>query len=139
MNLNIGVFLMNYHSMMKNYKVVDVQSKLEEADSHEFINIVLRELLTNMRTLSLSIKDGPGVSDIKSKAFSQSLSSIMILQSSLDFEKGQPIANNLNDLYNYCKKEIINGFKELKSDGIDTAILVITDIFEAWVEIKKKY
>ena len=130
---------MNYHSMMKNYKVVDVQSKLEEADSHEFINIVLRELLTNMRTLSLSIKDGPGVSDIKSKAFSQSLSSIMILQSSLDFEKGQPIANNLNDLYNYCKKEIINGFKELKSDGIDTAILVITDIFEAWVEIKKKY
>ena len=139
MNLNIGVFLMNYHSMMKKYKVVDVQSKLEEADSHEFINIVLRELLTNMRTLSLSIKDGPGVSDIKSKAFSQSLSSIMILQSSLDFEKGQPIANNLNDLYNYCKKEIINGFKELKSDGIDTAILVITDIFEAWVEIKKKY
>ena len=139
MNLNIGVFLMNYHSMMKNYKDVDVQSKLEEADSHEFINIVLRELLTNMRTLSLSIKDGPGVSEIKSKAFSQSLSSIMILQSSLDFEKGQPIANNLNDLYNYCKNEIIKGFKELKSDGIDTAILVITDIFEAWVEIKNKY
>ena len=139
MNLNIGVFLMNYHSMMKNYKDVDVQTKLEEADPHEFINIVLRELLTNMRTLSLSIKDGPGVSEIKSKAFSQSLSSIMILQSSLDFEKGQPIANNLNDLYNYCKSEIIKGFKELKSDGIDTAILVITNIFEAWVEIKNKY
>ena len=129
---------MNYHSMMKEYKAVDVQSKLEEAKPHEFIKIVLNELLSNMKTLSFSIKEGPNVSDIKSKAFSQSLSSIILLQSSLDFERGQPIAGNLNDLYNYCRNEIIKGYRELKSDRIDSAILVITDIFEAWVEIGKK-
>ena len=128
---------MNYHSMMKEYKFVDVQSKLEEADSHEFIRIVLNELLSNMKTLLFCIKEGPNVSDIKSKAYSQSLSSIMLLQSSLDFERGQPIAGNLNDLYSYCRREIIKGFKDLKSDGIESAVLVITDIFEAWVEIGK--
>ena len=128
---------MNYHSMMKEYKNVDIHSKLENNSSHDFIKIVLNELINNMRTLSMSLKEGPKISSTKSKAFSQSLSSIFVLQSSLDFENGQLIAGNLNDLYNYCKKEIITGYRELRSDGIETAILVITDIFEAWVEIGK--
>jgi len=127
----------NYHSMMKEYKNVDIHSKLENNSSHDFIKIVLNELINNMRTLSMSLKEGPKISSTKSKAFSQSLSSIFVLQSSLDFENGQPIAGNLNDLYDYCKKEIITGYRELRSDGIESAILVITDIFEAWVEIGK--
>ena len=128
---------MNYHSIMKEYKNVDIHSKLENNNSHDFIKIVLNELINNMRTLSMSLKEGPKISSTKSKAFSQSLSSIFVLQSSLDFENGQPIAGNLNDLYDYCKKEIITGYRELRSDGIESAILVITDIFEAWVEIGK--
>tara|TARA_B110001452_G_C14894409_1_gene312597 strand:- start:61 stop:432 length:372 start_codon:yes stop_codon:yes gene_type:complete len=123
---------------MKEYKHVDINSKIENSNSHDFIKIVLNELLNNMRTLSIALKEGPKISPTKSKCFSQSLSSIIILQSSLDFENGQPIAGNLNDLYDYCRKEIIKGYKELKTDGIDSAILVITDIFEAWVEIGKK-
>jgi flagellin-specific chaperone FliS len=123
---------------MKEYKHVDINSQLENSNSHDFIKIVLNELLNNMRTLSIALKEGPKLSPTKSKCFSQSLSSIIILQSSLDFENGQPIAGNLNDLYDYCRKEIIKGYKELKTDGIDSAILVITDIFEAWVEIGKK-
>jgi flagellar protein FliS len=122
---------------MKEYKNIDIHSKLENNNSHDFIKIVLNELINNMKTLSISLKEGPKISSTKSKAFSQSLSSIFVLQSSLDFENGQPIAGNLNDLYNYCKKEIITGYRELRSDGIESAILVITDIFEAWVEIGK--
>jgi len=129
---------MNFHAMMKEYKTIDVQSKLEKDDPHEFVKIVLNELLTNMKTLSLALKEGPKVSSVKSRAFSQSLASIMVLQSSLDFENGQPIAGNLNDLYNYCRTEIIKSYRELSTEGIDSAILVITDIFEAWVEIGKE-
>ena len=129
---------MNFHAMMKEYKTIDVQSKLEKDDPHEFVKIVLNELLTNMKTLSLALKEGPKVSSVKSRAFSQSLASIMVLQSSLDFENGQPIAGNLNDLYNYCRTEIVKSYRELSTEGIDSAILVITDIFEAWVEIGKE-
>ena len=129
---------MNFHAMMKEYKTIDVQSKLEKDDPHEFVKIVLNELLTNMKTLSLALREGPKVSSVKSRAFSQSLASIMVLQSSLDFENGQPIAGNLNDLYNYCRTEIVKSYRELSTEGIDSAILVITDIFEAWVEIGKE-
>jgi flagellar protein FliS len=129
---------MNFHAMMKEYKTIDVQSKLEKDDPHEFVKIVLNELLTNMKTLSLALREGPKISSVKSRAFSQSLASIMVLQSSLDFENGQPIAGNLNDLYNYCRTEIVKSYRELSTEGIDSAILVITDIFEAWVEIGKE-
>ena len=126
---------MNFHAMMKEYKTIDVQSKLEKENPHEFIKIVLNELLTNMKTLSIALKEGPKVSSVKSRAFSQSLASIMVLQSSLDFENGQPIAGNLNDLYNYCRTEIIKSYKDQTTEGLESSILVITDIFEAWVEI----
>ena len=129
---------MNFHAMMKEYKTVDIESKLGKEDPHEFVRIVLNELLTNMKTLSLALREGPKVSSVKSRAFSQSLASIMVLQSSLDFENGQPIAGNLNDLYNYCRTEIIKSYRELSTEGIESAILVITDIFEAWVEIGKE-
>jgi len=129
---------MNFHAMMKEYKTVDIESKLGKEDPHEFVRIVLNELLTNMKTLSLALREGHKISSAKSRAFSQSLASIMVLQSSLDFENGQPIAGNLNDLYNYCRTEIIKSYRELSTEGIDSAILVITDIFEAWVEIRKE-
>lgn len=128
---------MNFHAMMKEYKTVDVQSKVEKENPHEFIKIVLNELLTNMRTLSIALKEGPKVSSIKSRAFSQSLASIMVLQSSLDFENGQPIAGSLNDLYNYCRTEIIKSYKNQTTEGLESSISVITDIFETWVEIGK--
>ena len=128
---------MNFHAMMKEYKTVDVQSKVEKENPHEFIKIVLNELLTNMKTLSIALKEGPKVSSVKSRAFSQSLASIMVLQSSLDFENGQPIAVNLNDLYNYCRTEIIKSYKEQTTEGLESSISVITDIFEAWVEMGK--
>lgn len=128
---------MNFHAMMKEYKTVDVQSKVEKENPHEFIKIVLNELLINMRTLSIALKEGPKVSSIKSRAFSQSLASIMVLQSSLDFENGQPIAGSLNDLYNYCRTEIIKSYKNQTTEGLESSISVITDIFEAWVEIGK--
>ena len=128
---------MNFHAMMKEYKTVDVQSKVEKENPHEFIKIVLNELLINMRTLSIALKEGPKVSSIKSRAFSQSLASIMVLQLSLDFENGQPIAGSLNDLYNYCRTEIIKSYKNQTTEGLESSISVITDIFEAWVEIGK--
>ena len=127
---------MNFHAMMKEYKTIDVQSKVQNENPHEFIKIVLNELLNNMKALSLALKEGPKVSSVKSRAFSQSLASIMVLQSSLDFENGQPIADNLNDLYSFCKTEIIKSYKDLSTEGLETSIKVINDIFEAWIQIK---
>lgn len=127
--------LMNYHAMMKEYKQVDVNSKIENADSHGFIKIILEELILNLKSLSYKIQDVKTKSSNKSKNFSQSLTSIMILCQSLDFEKGEPIASNLYNLYDYCRITIIKDYRNNEYKNIDTCISVLEDINEAWSRI----
>ena len=127
---------MNYHSMMENYKFTNTNSKIETANKHEYIQLVLDDLLKNLKKLSYSIKNKPINSKIKSKSFSQVLVALMILQTSLDFEKGEPIASNLYNLYEFCRKSVLNNYRTQNTIDIDNSIHIITDIFEAWVKIK---
>ena len=71
----------------------------------------------------------------KSKSFSKILTSLMILMNSLDFKNGEPIASNLFNLYEYCRKEVLESYKNLNTKGLDDSILIIEDILTAWKEI----
>ncbi len=71
----------------------------------------------------------------RSKNLSKSLSIIYGLQTSLDFDKALEIANNLFQLYEFCRHEIIKGFSQKFEDGILKAIDVINQIMEGWEKI----
>ena len=126
---------MNYHAMMKEYKNVDTKSKIESANNHDFIKYVLQDLLNNLQTLSYCIKNEPVMSEAKSKSFSQSLIAIMLLQTSLDFENGEPIASNLFNLYDYCKKSILTNYRTRETEDINKSIIAINEILDAWKQI----
>ena len=66
---------------------------------------------------------------------SKSLSIIYGLQTSLDFDQALEIANNLFQLYEYCRNEIIRGFSQKLENGIVQAIDVVKQIMEGWEEI----
>ena len=53
----------------------------------------------------------------------------------MDFDKALEIANNLFQLYEYCRQEIIKGFSQQIEDGIIKAIDVVKQIMEGWEEI----
>ena len=127
---------MNYHSMMKEYKHTNAYTKLETANKHDEIKIVLEDLLNNLNTLSYCIKNKPINSSVKSKSLSQILVALMILQTSLDFKNGEPIASNLFNLYEYCRKSVISNYTSQKTDDIDASIDVISEIFDGWTNIK---
>ena len=71
----------------------------------------------------------------KSRNLSKALSIIYGLQTSLDFDKALEIANNLFQLYEYCRHEIIKGFSQKIEDGIIRAVDIIKQIMEGWEEI----
>ena len=126
---------MNYHAMMKEYNQVNISSKIENAGSHKFIKLIFEELISNLKSLSYGIENGPIKFKNKSKNFSQSLTSIMILCQSLDFEKGEPIASNLFNLYDYCRKAIIKDYKNNEFHNINQCIDILEEINEAWSQI----
>ena len=110
----------------------------------------MKELVNSMQKIVLDIQDDRSkkvdkftidkaqeekITQNKSKNLSKSLSIIYGLQTSLDFDKALEIANNLFQLYEYCRQEIIKGFSQKIEDGIIKAIDIIKQIMEGWEEI----
>jgi len=90
-----------------------------------------------METLAYSIDNEPVISSIKSNSFSKSLTAIYILQSSLDFKLGGEIAQNLFDLYEFCRTTVIKSFSKKDFEAIYKVIEIISDILDGWSSIKK--
>ena len=126
---------MNFYAAIKEYENADINSKLEGCSKHDFIKIVLEELKKNLKSLKYSIENEGKLSKTKSKSFARIITSITILTSTLDFENGEPIASNLFNLYDFCRREVLDSYKNLTTKGIDNSIDVIDDILSAWKEI----
>ena len=126
------------------------QSSNAVTSSHEIVRTLMKELVNSMQKIVLDIQDEvkrkqnqisidknleEKTARHKSKNVTKSLSIIYGLQTSLDFDKALEIANNLFQLYEYCRYEIIKGFSSKIEDGIIKAIDVINQIMEGWEEI----
>ena len=140
---------------MTNNQYIDAYKKTQQSSnavttSHEIVRTLMKELVNSMQKIVLDIKDerkrkqdNHFVDKVfeeknarhKSKNLSKALSIIYGLQTSLDFDKALEIANNLFQLYEYCRHEIIKGFSQKIEDGIIRAIDIIKQIMEGWEEI----
>ena len=127
---------MNYNASMKQYLTDDVAGKTNNLNPHKIVEEVLKDLKKNMETLAYSIDNEPVISTIKSNSFSKSLTAIYILQSSLNFEDGQEIAENLFNIYEFCKSSIMKGFTQKNSKIVYEAIPPIEEILSGWKQIK---
>ena len=128
--------IMNYNASMKQYLSDEIAAKTTSLNPHKIIEEVLRDLKKNMETLAYSIDNEPIISSIKSQSFSKSLTAIYILQSSLNFEDGKELAENLYRIYEYCKESIMKGFTKRDSKLIYDAIPPIEEILDGWKQIK---
>ena len=128
---------MNYNASMKQYINDDIASKTNNLNPHKIIHEVLKDLKKNMETLAYSIDNEPVISSIKSNSFSKSLTAIYILQSSLNFDEGGEIAENLYRIYEFAKDGIMKGFTKRNSKAVYDAIPPIDEILDGWKQIKK--
>jgi flagellar protein FliS len=102
-------------------------------DAHGAITVCLETLLHNLKVLL----EKPAVgSETFNKVSSKCLTAIYILQSSLDFEKGASIAENLFKLYEYVKYQIIAVSKRDDEANLENAVMIIAEISETWKSIR---
>ena len=127
---------MNYNASMRQYLNDEINAKTTRLDPHKIIEEVLKDLKKNMETLAYSIDHEPVISSIKSTSFSKSLTAIYILQSSLNFDEGSEIAENLYRIYEFAKDGIMKGFTKRDSKLVYDAIPPIDEILDGWKQIK---
>jgi len=102
-------------------------------DPHAAITVCLETLLHNLKVLREMPSNG---SELFNKVSSKCLTAIYILQSSLDFEKGLAIAENLFKLYEYVKFQVLAKAKKNETSDLDSAVMVISEISDSWKAIK---
>ena len=126
----------------KAYQNAETQSLSETDDPHQIILTMLEALIKSMNifVLNINIRDG-GNQELKSKHFARALTIIYALQSSLDFEKGEAIATNLFQLYEFARQQMITDLGKGIAEGTPKAMHALSEIRDAWqaigAEVKK--
>ena len=127
---------MNYGKMLDAYSNSEKKAVIEAEDSHAMVLLLFDELIKTARIFSKNINADNGDLKLRSETMSKALTIIYALQSSLDFERGGEIAENLYRLYEYTREQILIDNKSGEAAGILVAISSLEDIREAWVEIR---
>ena len=116
---------------------------------YEVINVILNQLHKNIHLMILEIdkkkafKISRQLVNIKetqkaiSKYFVKCLTTIYSLQTSLDFEKGGKIATNLFQLYEFCRLQVIDAFRNNNNDGLKKSYDALSQIVLAWETMEK--
>ena len=126
------------------YKKSQQNSNLTKTP-HEVVRFLMENLLNSMKSLqsTLQITKGSDVENLtkkqlasfQSKNTSKALTIIYSLQVSLDFDKSPEIAQNLFQIYEYCRVQIINALLKKTKTGLVKAIEVLNDILDGWLNI----
>jgi len=78
-----------------------------------------------------------GEYEAKAETVQKAQSIISELMLALDFEKGGEVAGNLDSLYNYMLRRIIEGDVKRDVKALDEVILMLGELESAWKEISR--
>ena len=123
---------MNYAFARNQYKKSANAALSALIDPHEMIGLTMKEL---SRCLSALQNDGIG-GDRRKNYLSKAFTAVYILQTSLDFDKGQDIASNLFKLYEYIRIQLQKTMKNDVSATLQVCSEILQEIIDAWDNIK---
>ncbi len=99
-------------------------------DPHGIILFTLTELERSLRVLAASATAARGLPETH---LNRALTATYILQSSLDFELGGEIADNLFVVYEHTRQQLLPGFQgKATAEGLSRAAELIEQIGAAW-------
>ena len=123
---------------MKNSKMLDAyanserEAAVDSDDPHAIICVLYDELCRSMNIFFTNLEKKNADLELRGKALSKSLAIIYALQTSLNFEAGDEIAENLFRLYEYARQQLLESAKSEEPDSIKVAINSISEIRDAW-------
>ncbi len=129
---------MNFQTISEAYRKTEKQAVNEHSSDYQIVAKIFDELIRSMNIYSSEIVKNNADHNLKSEHFARTLTIIYTLQSSLDFEKGGEIANNLFKLYEYARQKVLEDMRAQSNEGTKSAIHHLGEIREAWHTLAEK-
>lgn len=121
------------HNAANHYSQVDTYTGVNGADSHRLVLMLLNGALSNIAVA----KGGMEREDIsvKGEAIGQAISIISGLRSSLDLNVGGELAENLDSLYDYMERRLLEANLRSDSSVLEEVSGLLHEIKEGWMGI----
>jgi flagellar protein FliS len=126
-----------YNKGANKYRQVGMTSEVEAADPHRLIQMLMEGALTRMSQAKGMIeqKNHEG----KAKLLGRVMEIIASLQSSLDHDRGGDISANLDRLYDYMNRRLLEASSANDTSIIDEVMSLLLEIKSGWDGIRDEY
>jgi flagellar protein FliS len=129
---------MSVKKMMEAYTKTDHTNVVDGNDPVAIVALLFDELIRAMQDFIQHSDPEKGKKDVRSRQFSRSLTIIYALQTSLNFEEGGDIADNLFRLYEYARQQLLQDWKDNTIEGTEKAIISLDEIRDAWHQLSRQ-
>ena len=123
---------MKNSKMLNAYANSEREAAVDSEDPHALICVLFDELCRSMNIFFTNLDKKNADLELRGKALSKSLNVIYALQTSLNFEAGGEIAENLFRFTSMHASNCLRSAKSEDPDGIRAAINSLSEIRDAW-------
>ena len=118
---------------LKHYQKEATKSQMADAEPYQIIQMLMAGVLDSLALAKGSLERGNY--EQKGRSISKASSIIIALRSSLDFDIGGEVSDNLNALYEYMTERLVDASLAKDSEAIDEVSSLFREIKSAWDEI----
>lgn len=112
------------------YRKVEVNGSLNDANPHRVVQVMLQAALDRLSEATGHMERGEVAPKVA--AVGKALGIVEGLQLSLDPERGGPLAQNLNDLYEYMTGRLLRANAEDKPELLEEVSALLREIKSGW-------
>ena len=121
---------MSLDQVANSYKQADNLYVKGMDTPHGRIKIIFEQLEINIEKI---ISNHPKTAFV---AFGKVMQCFMVLSGSLDFEKGESLAEQLNELYDYCARTVKDYLTEKDITRLEEVLTIVTELANSWKSIE---
>lgn len=115
---------------LKEYKSVDLRATVETASPHKLISMLLEGALTALAQAKGAI-ERKQIQD-RTESLNKATDIIVGLKGALDLEKGGEVAGNLDELYNYMIRQVVQANRENSAEAVQEVMDLILEVRQGW-------
>lgn len=120
-------------SALKQYQSVDIEGRLASADPHYQISLLMEGALSRIAVATGAAKRGEVAA--KGQALTRAIDIIDSLRAMLDHQRGGAISENLEALYSYMVRRLVEANRSGDIEVMGEVSKLITEIKSGWDSI----